>query len=247
MATFNNGKRISAVINFPQEKTPSPVLEKGVLSRLGNLGSYYTILHDKFSANETEEETIHRHVVIESPVGLSSTAWIASLSMAFDVPLNCVSVEPAKSLKAVLRYLVHKDNEERYQFPVEAVQTNNTKAFKNALNASRDVDMDTLISYMGDWVQFGRDYGVSLMAKYKRTIVELGEIQETRPILTMEDVDRMSSEIDYYRDCYRNLLDSLKEAMARPRNIDRANVPLKELQEILNSTLDFDSRKDRKK
>lgn len=174
MATFNNCKKVSCVINFENQKEAPKVLGLETSRRLALLGKYYTILHDVFSENEKQDETIHRHLVLDMPVGYSSSAMIALLANIFECPQTLVSVEPAKNVKAAVRYLAHYDQEEKAQYRIDDIQTNDKKGLDGYFLDPSKITMKDLMAFNGDWVAFGHLYGPALALKYRKMIEDLG-------------------------------------------------------------------------
>lgn len=186
MAKFGNAQNIDVVIDFPKEKTPSKFLPEEVVLKLANYGKFYTILHDKFSKAE-EEETVHRHLVINAVEGKSSTTWIELLALIFEVPTNCISIESARNLKKCIRYLVHRDDEWKYQFPHDDVQTNDKRGWQSALQGGK-VTATAVLGFKGTYLDFLSEFGVENTKRYW-SMVE--NVNKERGILAKHQVERM--------------------------------------------------------
>lgn len=141
MAKFKNAKIVSAVINFPTDKekdafgTNAPSLDL--------LGRYYSILHTRDTDSEGVLKTPHAHIVIFGEEGRGTNGWIDTLSMAFKVPANCVSVESTRNPTGSIRYLMHLDDEDKADYSIDEVITNDAKGLNEAYNATPKRTLDS--------------------------------------------------------------------------------------------------------
>lgn len=182
MAFFAKAKKFEVIINFPNEEKASRELDRETLKRLALLGKFYTILHDAFSASEKEDETIHRHLVIVANEENSSNGWLLAIRTIFGYPANCFTIMSIKNVRTRVRYLTHVDDSEKYQFDLDRVQTNDTRGLKAFMEETKSVDMDTIISYNGDFVSFGRDFGATMAIKYRTLIKDTADYSFTSRI-----------------------------------------------------------------
>lgn len=207
MATFSKAKNIFVVIN--QDNTKKAPLSKSlgeeVLSKLSNYGSFYTILHDRFSESEGEEETIHRHLLLEGCDQKSSDTWLEIISLLFGVPKNCVQIESVKNLRKCGRYLVHRDDEWKYQFPAVEVQTNNKKQLEAWLQGGK-VTQHVIVKFKGNKRDFLMEFGADATKKYWPLVEEMRDT-ENREIKAEHERDVVSwlkrHLIDLYGTCER--------------------------------------------
>lgn len=222
MSTFNNATKVEAVINFPDHgKTASPVLEKAVLDDLARLGKYYTILHDKFSEEEKDDETIHRHLVLEAKEGRSSKAFIDLLALIFKVDNNCVSIMSVRNFKKRVRYLCHLDDKGKYQFPRESVQTNDKRGFEDFCKGG-SVSMEDIVAFEGNLIDFGKVFGLEAVVRYGRVF---------------EMVKSKQAESNYYR--WRSQEFEYRLNRVLIRNADVFNTPqMIGIKQQLNAIID---------
>jgi len=215
MATFNNGKNVEFIVNYPERKAPR-VVDEETLKRLASMGKYYTILHDEFSEHEKEDETIHRHLVIVSPNGYASATWVNMVATAFNVPNVCVQVMAIKNLKKRIRYLCHRNQEDKdkFQFPLDRVQTNDRRNFAVYMEDKPEITVDLLASYGGDWAKFGADFGIALAHKYKSDIKELGNVKDLQEA-KLREFQYLRDENDSLREELRNVKGNLVGRMRR--------------------------------
>ena len=85
---------------------------------------YATILHDKFSVVE-ENEREHYHIVAGFDKIFDKSVVIQMFAKAIDVPEECLSVQRCSSMRSQVRYLIHMESEEKYQFDASEIITNN--------------------------------------------------------------------------------------------------------------------------
>lgn len=87
--------------------------------------TYATILHDKYSPTEGDEK-IHAHFVIKGKEQHTLEEWDLLLQTAFGVAdIHAIHLQETKKVDGAIRYLIHLDNPEKYQFKPEDVLTNN--------------------------------------------------------------------------------------------------------------------------
>lgn len=121
---FNNGKKISCVIQFQKAKK-APTLP---VEALEGLGAYFYILHDKDIDKNGEMKGLHAHLVIFAEKGRSSGNWLTYLSALFQVEEDAISIEIVKNDKGAVQYLIHATKEAKdegkYQYDKAEIQTN---------------------------------------------------------------------------------------------------------------------------
>ena len=109
---------------------------------------YALILHDKDVNNETGEvKKAHYHVVLEYEGKRLVSAVQNDLKQK---GLETRFVQPCNE-RAMLRYLVHKDDPEKYQYQPEEVKTNMFQTFANALVDK--VDEEIGLMQLCDWIE----------------------------------------------------------------------------------------------
>lgn len=92
----------------------------------GNFKNYAYIKH----IPETDEKKEHIHFILS----LDNPRTIKSLSQRVEVPENLI--QRVKSLRGACRYLIHKDDEDKYQYDLEQVIVSNS--FKSTYYKSFD-------------------------------------------------------------------------------------------------------------
>lgn len=128
-----------------------------VLSLIKDSGLPYAgCLHDR---DETEEDLLkkaHLHVVVW---GLQTT--ISGFSSKFGIPENYIRIHG--SVESRLRYLVHMDDPEKYQYSVDSVfgSPEGLKRFRECLNVSED-ENDNVFSIISLLESYSPDEYVTL-------------------------------------------------------------------------------------
>lgn len=146
MARFNNGKKVSLVVQFQAvEKAPTLPVDA-----LDALGKYFYIVHDKDTNEEGEVKGLHAHLVIFAKEGRSSANWIDLVALLFKVDRSAVSVEIVRNDKSALRYLVHETADakalHKYRYANECVVSNALDKFNEALAVRCKASNEELLS-----------------------------------------------------------------------------------------------------
>lgn len=162
-------KRVSVVINVPTNVNFEDFLAdfyEGL--RLLNWGGnvYYSIIHDKDLNDDGDLKIVHAHLVCCSDYSLMLKSWLSFLGNVFKVPLNCISLQPVKDFERALQYLVHANDNDKYQYSINDVLSNDFDFFKfvankevrtnydeasicDFINANPRVTMATLVKMFG--------------------------------------------------------------------------------------------------
>lgn len=90
---------------------------------------YWLILHDKDKDENGEIKKAHIHVVIEYG-GRRNLSSVKNEYKEYEMPSNLINT---CNKKAMLRYLIHKDDLDKYPYPEENVQTNAPEDLQEAL------------------------------------------------------------------------------------------------------------------
>lgn len=235
---FNNGKTISCVINFDDE-TKKEAFGSNT-ARLFDLGSVYSILHEKDIEVDGKPKTPHGHLVIEADKGQSSDNWILLLSTTYQVPRECISVECVKNkgndgkpdAVGAIRYLLHLDNKEKHRYSKEEVITNNAEHFETVISTFKSLGA----LKASDLVQYGSaaelvdglgvKNGAKLMNLWKtlRAEAKENEFRNQKMVRLECTIDLISEEVyrllsQYGPSVPRRELENLLKAYENPFNI----------------------------
>lgn len=107
---------------------------------------YWLILHDKDKFDDGTDKKPHIHVVVEygNKRDLSSVkAEYKMLGMEERFVDTC-------NKRAMIRYLIHKDNPEKYQYDKSKVDTNDPRALEEALTDI--LDQSAQLHMLMDWI-----------------------------------------------------------------------------------------------
>ena len=108
MASPQKRRNFTFALNV--EDTPN--LDKTLLT-VRQMGAYAYILHDK-----DEGVKPHYHFYIEFP----SPRSFPSVADDLEIPIN--QLQKVISKKGILQYLIHKNEPEKFQYPIESIETN---------------------------------------------------------------------------------------------------------------------------
>lgn len=106
-----------------------------LIAKLDNLSIpyYATILHNRFSIVE-ENEKEHYHIVIAFEKVFDKSSVLTMLAEGLGVNSDIISIDKCSSIKSQVRYLIHKDQVEKYQFDESEIITNNIDKTSEFLN-----------------------------------------------------------------------------------------------------------------
>lgn len=126
MANLNTQTgKILLVINFAQK-----VIDKVLIGNLKewldkNTKQYAFILHDKDILEDGTPKTPHLHVVCNMNSAKQRIATILNdLTKSLDISPLLVTIDKYSSFNASIQYLIHKNNEEKYQYEINDIITN---------------------------------------------------------------------------------------------------------------------------
>lgn len=115
---------------------------------------YALILHDKFSVvelNGVEDKKKHFHIVIDFGATIKQTTALTRLADKLEVSPNIISIDPLTSVEAMVRYLIHRDQPEKYQFDSSEILTNNVELTNEYL-----IDQKVITTqYILNWARSG--------------------------------------------------------------------------------------------
>lgn len=126
MANLNTQTgKILLVINFEDKE-----VDKGVIDNLKdwlekNTKQYAFILHDKDILEDGTKKTPHLHAVCNMKTTKQRIATILNdLTKSLNISAFLVSIDKYSSFHSSIQYLIHKNNDEKYQYDIEDIVTN---------------------------------------------------------------------------------------------------------------------------
>lgn len=126
MANLNTQTgKILLVINFEDKQVKQQVIDnlKEWLNK--NTKQYAFILHDKDILEDGTPKTPHLHVVCNMNNSKQRIATILNdLTKTLDISAFLVTIDKYSSFNSSIQYLIHKNNEEKYQYDVKDIITN---------------------------------------------------------------------------------------------------------------------------
>lgn len=126
MANLNTQTgKILLVINFAQKIVDKKLIEDLENWLIANTKQYAFILHDKDILEDGSMKTPHIHVVCNMNTTKQRIATILNdLTKSLDISPLLVTIDKYSSFNASIQYLIHKNNEEKYQYDVKDIKTN---------------------------------------------------------------------------------------------------------------------------
>ena len=101
---------------------------------------FYSILHDSDKKDNGELKTLHYHIVISFKNGFR-TRCATILNLFTDIEYrSCISIQLCVNLISSIRYLIHLDNETKFQYSRDLITTNNTRMLSNYLDGNTELE-----------------------------------------------------------------------------------------------------------
>ena len=101
---------------------------------------FYSILHDSDIKDNGELKTPHYHIVISFKNGFR-TRCRTILNLFTDIEyLSCISIQLCVNLISSIRYLIHLDNEKKFQYSRDLISTNNNRMLSNYLDGTTELE-----------------------------------------------------------------------------------------------------------
>ena len=202
------------VINLPKEKSElfnSLNLTTDILKKL--IDYYkgckcYLIMHDKDTNEDGELKTPHIHCVLALENRRSKENILNDISTSLKIPLNCVSADDCKFIQGAVRYLIHYDNSDKYQYSLEDIKTNDDKYNRYFL------DFDEYIQECDSTKDVVKLFGAEKANKFLKLILQLQEERNGTPSQLksqLRAVQDISNAKDITIDNLRNELEEYKE------------------------------------
>ena len=100
---------------------------------------FYSILHDSDIKDNGELKTLHYHIVISFKNGFRTRC--ATILNLFDDDIRlCISIQLCVNLISSIRYLIHLDNETKFQYSRDLISTNNNRMLSNYLEGNTELE-----------------------------------------------------------------------------------------------------------
>ena len=136
---------------------------------------YYLIRHYADLNENGELKREHYHAVIRLSKRIRKMTLIKLLSEALNISSNMISCEILYNKRAAIRYLIHLDNPEKYQYEELNIFTNNDSALFNILHYDiSNLDTEQLIDIVknckGDKLEIMRVLGLKTYNQYWRMV-----------------------------------------------------------------------------
>lgn len=154
-------------------------LEQGVM--------YAFIVHimDKSEKDPTDFVEPHIHFVAEMSKRARLSSWLSRIAIRCWVNPLAVSIEKPTSIDKCIKYLIHKENPEKYQYAVDSIRTNlSTEELETYLNSDGvTIDVDYLLHVVEDsntLADVARTIGLYYYQRYRPTINDFWRLYHGR-------------------------------------------------------------------
>lgn len=139
---------------------------------------FWMARHDSDTNEDGTNKRLHLHCVVH--LGVSRRSYlqiIKELSSWTGICADAVSAESVNNLEGCLRYLLHLDNPEKFQYEKRIVTSNALETFDNALAAVEVYSATNLIalceSCKFDKIAVLRTIGIERYQKYRSVISDI--------------------------------------------------------------------------
>lgn len=131
------------VINAPYGKSINQV-DSDLIFYLGTeCDKYYSIIHDKDTLDNGELKTPHIHLLVELVSRQRKSTILNKMSKCVNIPLECISVDECRNISKAAQYLLHLNNQNKYQYNKEDISTNDEERLKYLLMSDEKTDLTT--------------------------------------------------------------------------------------------------------
>lgn len=137
------------------------------------------ILHDKDVNELGELEREHYHLVIKCNNVMAKKTVINDIAKTLLVNVNCISCRPVINMVKSVEYLVHKNDDLKYQYDLLDLYSNDNNETLNIIiegKSQYDIDIDNLINLVNKSRSLTQVYtciGLSKARTYRSIIVDL--------------------------------------------------------------------------
>jgi hypothetical protein len=204
-------------------KTPDEIKE--FVSRLTGTATIFAITHDKDSDSNTGEIVdSHTHYLIE----YDTPRKITTIANLFGVESNFVEV--VKSKKAMLRYLTHMDDSEKYQYSPDEVITNSPIPYSDVVLGQNMSDKE-----IAKYIAEGRGSELLGMVSASKLRTIQSFISYERDGLVFKELRKMNDKIDNMTDSLHKIKEIAEDFQLGVASAGKALIP--KIQELTDSII----------
>lgn len=129
------------VLNAPKDKDFIEFYEffMNTIKAYNSNFDFYSIFHDSDIKDNGELKTPHYHIVITFKNGFR-TRCATILNLFDDDTCLCISIQLCVNLYSSIRYLIHLDNETKFQYSKDMITTNNNRMLLNYLEGNTELE-----------------------------------------------------------------------------------------------------------
>lgn len=139
-------KDLNKLNELDTETTTDTIIAK--IKEISEIKDYFIILHDKDLKEDGTPKTKHWHLVITT---LSRTSVFNMLNTLdkLEMPRDCITIEGARNLTNCIQYLIHKNQEEKFKYNTDLIETNNKQLLLSEL-AKKQLTKEEIIKALED-------------------------------------------------------------------------------------------------
>lgn len=165
-----------SLVLYPNED----ITHKDCINYIVNNIDYALICHDKDINEDLTLKKEHYHIVLAFP----NYRWIDSVQEELKIPINYI--EKSSSLESALKYLIHYNNKEKFQYDISQVSgtlKNRLERFiSKDLHSSENSESLLILETIRDWgvIEYGDFLQFicenDLYATYRRNYISFKDI-----------------------------------------------------------------------
>lgn len=174
-------KNYNVIIQYDDLKNNKVVKENDLIKYLETNTCFYAfILHDKDVIETGEVKTKHYHIVLQLQDRKRKQTLLNDLARILNVEKNIISIDELINLNGSIRYLIHQDDINKYQYSREEILTNNIKKVNYAIDINiNDLTAEELIRAVKEMnynkLRVMQYIGLELYKKYRLVINDIIE------------------------------------------------------------------------
>lgn len=183
--------KVILVVN-PKKESTNPLEElMQVQSKVLKVKDFVaTIIHDKDKHENGQHKTLHLHIYMELAQKTTLKAVLSDFCEKYDLLTEQVEIDLTNNDYLQVQYLTHKNDQDKEQYPLALVQTNDVKLcyekWNKTYKTEEEIKLEMLESAKkNDFLVLCNTYGVNMVNSLRGLIKEV-KSESTSPIKDLE-------------------------------------------------------------
>ncbi len=155
---------------------------------------YFGINHDKDITENGEIRKSHFHIVLKLKTKRTKNGLLKRLAQLLEIDKTRISARITKSQDLMIRYLIHLDNKDKYQYSPSEILTNRKDILNLAIKGEierEDLTAENLIltveRFGGNKLKIMSEIGLKNYQRFRGAILDIiNQLENDQHLLTME-------------------------------------------------------------